>query len=160
MTYNQEKIKNHLIGLSDNISGASYTWEREYYLKCLLKICDKVKFLEDCVSAIAVYDNNRIGYQDEYVVWYELGTGISTSSSEKWKSILAQDWVNFFEVMKKDYSYDLRVLRTSFFYKLVQKNNIVVKILHIMNNQFHIIINHTYHFHEKYHRSTYNMLKF
>ena len=59
LSKNINSIKRHLLILGDNISGASYTWDREYYLECLMRIFDKVVYLEDCTSAYTIFDGHE-----------------------------------------------------------------------------------------------------
>lgn len=111
-----KKIKKHLLLLGDNISGASYTWEREYYLECLMRISERVVYLEDCVNAYTVYDGYDICFMDEFVTWYEYGTGISTSKNKKWTAILIKDWISFLKEMGQRYQNDSYVRKASLYY--------------------------------------------
>ena len=122
-------IKDHLLSLGDNVSGASYTWDREYYLSCLEKLVGKVRFLEDCASIYTIYDNRKICFFDEFVTWYEYGTGISTSSSNKWTKILIQDWIEFFSIMEKQHPTDRKIRWTKVYYQMCQKGWFINKVL-------------------------------
>lgn len=125
----RENIKKHLLVFGDNISGASYTWDREYYLECLRRITGKVIYLEDCTNAYTVYDGHEIYFIDEFVTWYEHGTGISTSNNLKWTSILTKDWISFFEEMKDRYPHDSYIKRAYLYYRMSQKGFLLDKIL-------------------------------
>ena len=100
---NRDAILKSLLEYGDNISGASYSFEREYYTYLLKKIEGKVIFLEDCVNAYTIFEGNKIYFMDEYVTWYELGTGVTTGGNRKWVERIAKDWAAFFEQMQKDY---------------------------------------------------------
>lgn len=115
---NKKGILKNLVYFGDNISGASYAWDREYQLKFLRKIAGKVTYLEDCINAFTIYDNNDIYFMDEYVTWYEYGTGISTSASEKWVLRLAKDWFAFFEELGKMFPQDRRVKKAKRYYSM------------------------------------------
>ena len=116
-----KRIKEHLLMLGDNISGASYTWEREYYLECLKRVEGSVIYLEDCVSLCTIYDGYPIHFMDEYVTWYEHGTGISTSKSNRWAGILAKDWIAFYEKMLERYPRDRQLRKAKAYYTLSLK---------------------------------------
>lgn len=125
---NASRIKEHLTILGDNISGASYTWEREYYLECLRRVEAKVIYLEDCVSLCTVYDGHQIHFMNEYVTWYEHGTGISTSKSKRWTEILAKDWISFYEMMLQRYPSDRKIKRAKQYYELSLKGFVSNKL--------------------------------
>lgn len=138
------RIKEHLLLLGDNISGASYTWEREYYLECLKRVEGSVIYLEDCVSLCTVYDGYPICFMDEYVTWYEYGTGISTSKSNRWTEILAKDWIAFYDKMLEKYPGDRLIRKAKRYYKLSLKGffeNKVWKNLLFAKRYFYSILN-------------------
>lgn len=121
--------KKYLLAYGDNISGAAYSWEREYYLQCLLKIDDHVKFTEDCVNVFTVLDGFDIYYMDEYVTWYELGTGISTGGESKWDKIIRHDWENFYQLLLDENKNDIDVKRAQLLNKIGAKNDLCGKII-------------------------------
>lgn len=124
-----KSIKKHLLVLGDNISGASYTWERNYYLECLMRIEGKVTYLEDCVNAYTIYDGHEIYFMDEFVTWYEYGTGISTSKSNKWTRIIEKDWILFLERMLERYPGDSYIRKARLYYKISYKGTLLSKII-------------------------------
>lgn len=126
---NVNSIKTHLLILGDNISGASYTWDREYYLDCLLGISGKVRYLEDCLNATAIYDNHMIYFLDEFVTWYEHGTGISTSKSNKWFLILAEDWISYLQKLERQYPRDLKIKKAKWYYQMCLRGKFINKVL-------------------------------
>ncbi len=126
---NFNSIKTHLLILGDNISGASYTWDRQYYLECLLGINGKVKYLEDCLNATAIYDNNMIYFMDEFVTWYEHGTGISTSKNNKWVAILAKDWIAYLDMLEQRFPRDFKIKKAKLYYEMSLRGVFVNKIL-------------------------------
>lgn len=108
---NSEVILKSLLEYGDNISGASYSWDREYYIYLLKKMEGKVIFLEDCVNPYTILEGNRIYFMDEYVTWYELGTGVTTGGNRKWVERIAKDWSAFFDQMQKDYPHKKSIQR-------------------------------------------------
>lgn len=122
-------IKKQLFLNGDNISGASYTWEREYYLECLERIEGKVSFLEDCANAYTLLDGHEICFLDEFVTWYEHGTGISTSKQQKWNKILIQDWISFYQEAGERYPKDRMVKKAKRYYEMCQKGVFVNKVV-------------------------------
>ena len=126
---NRKKIYKNLIRFGDNISGASYAWDREYHLDLLKKIEGQVKYLEDCVSTFTILDGYDILYLDEYVTWYEYGTGISTNASEKWTIRLAKDWVGFYSVLIKCGFSNWGIHRAKMYFRMGLNRTILGKIV-------------------------------
>lgn len=73
--------------------GASYFRDRKSAISYFKQIVDKVKYVEDYpTTAIYLLEGNRLFYCGEPVVWYEIGDGISTTNSKKWKDRIADDF--------------------------------------------------------------------
>lgn len=89
------------------ILGATFFRERESTIHYLNEIKDYVKFAEDNTSAIlAELSGERITYFDRLVIWYEYGTGISTTASSKWHNILENEYDSFYKYIKEKYPRD------------------------------------------------------
>ena len=128
-TQNKQHIKKKLLGLGDNISGASYSWDRQYYIKCLEKIESKVIYLEDCVNAYTLYEGNKICFMDEFVTWYEYGTGITTNKSSKWTQITEKDWCSFFDELYMEYPRDKTVKQAKLYYRISSQGTFLSKVI-------------------------------
>lgn len=126
---NKQQIKKKLLGLGDNISGASYSWDRKYYIQCLEKIEDKVIYLEDCVNAYTVYEGNDIYFMDEFVTWYEYGTGITTSKNSKWTRIIEKDWSAFLNQLLLEHPKDMRIKQAKLYYCISSKGTFLSKVI-------------------------------
>ena len=94
-----KEIQYNYLYFRDYILGAALIYEREILLKYLNKIKGKVIYAEDCVVIWMVADGMIPALLDEYVVWYEYGTGISTQSSKVWEERLTNDNRNCFELI-------------------------------------------------------------
>lgn len=125
---NKDAILKGLLSYGDNISGAAYSWERLYYLSCLKKIEGKVIYLEDCVNSLTILEDNKIEFLDKYVTWYEHGTGVSTSSSNKWLKLLSKDWENYFLLIDKRYPNNKYIKRGILLRKIASKGSFLSKI--------------------------------
>lgn len=86
-----------------NICGASYFREREYAIKYVSGIANTAKYVEDTTSALlSLIDGKRIVWFDRNVIWYECGSGISTSSNPVWMKRIQEDVSNTrLEIEKK-----------------------------------------------------------
>lgn len=127
--YSRKKQIKYLLAYGDNISGACYSWNREYYLQCLLRIKEYVKFTEDCVNILTLLDGVAIYHMDEYVTWYEMGTGISTSGESKWDKIIRNDWKQFFTYLINTYGKTVNIRRAILLNKVGEKKGLYGNII-------------------------------
>ena len=94
----------------ENILGVTYFKERQCALECFEEIANSAKYLEDkCSTAVALMKGYRIVHYDRIIVWYEKGSGISTSGNNEWSKKLSDDYNRVIFDMKKKYPKD-RVL--------------------------------------------------
>lgn len=62
--------------------GASYLRRRSTFIQYLKKIIDRVRYIEDkSTSYMYLLEHKKLLFYSNYTVWYEVGEGISTSSS-------------------------------------------------------------------------------
>lgn len=97
------KIKRNYLLYRDYILGASLIYDREVLLKYLNMIAGKIKYAEDATVILMVADGFVPCYIEQYVVWYEVGTGISTNASANWTKRLKQDHIKCFEFISEKY---------------------------------------------------------
>ena len=98
---NLRKIKNSYLLLNDIPDGAAFIAQKSVLLKYYKMIVNKVKYAEDYAMKLMVLDDIKIDYYDRYVVWYEFGTGISTSKNEVWAKRLKQDYDEINLIIRK-----------------------------------------------------------
>lgn len=77
---------------NDTILGASLAYDKQTLIYLLNKIKGSVKYAEDFTVRIAVFENIRIDYYSNFIIWYEYGTGISSCNSEKWNKRIFEDF--------------------------------------------------------------------
>lgn len=116
----------------ENILGVTYIRERKCALKCFEAILDKAIYLEDkCSTAVALAWNIPIVHFDKNIVWYEDGTGVSTSGSNEWAKKLKKDYYTVISDLKKrfkkDRLLDLAYIRITHKNKFVRLLTILVK---------------------------------
>ena len=97
----QKKIKQNLFIYGDHISGACLFYERKYIIHYLNLIKDRIFFVEDYMPRISILDNVFIGFLDENVVFYQIGTGISTTNSTKSNQRFINDKKAFISIVKE-----------------------------------------------------------
>lgn len=77
--------------LSDFICGATFMVTRDVFFYYLNMIVDRVKYSEDSIYRIMIFDEKRIGFYDALTIYYHYGEGISTSKKTKWIKLLYND---------------------------------------------------------------------
>ena len=77
---------------NDTILGATIMMTRDSMQLYLGQILDKVIYAEDYMVRLMVLQGERILYYPENVIWYEYGTGISTSQNSTWAERLLKDF--------------------------------------------------------------------
>lgn len=93
--------------LKNYILGATFFRNREIAIKYIGRIKDICKYVEDNTStAFILADNIRVYHLKKHIVWYEYGTGISTSKNKRWNKFLDQDFDNCYEELYNSYIND------------------------------------------------------
>lgn len=110
---NKKKIMRNYFLYQDYVLGASFVFKLELIKEAVNKIEKYVKYCEDSSALCMLADDRKFGFLDKYIVWYEYGTGISTTSNNKWKKIIFDENKKVFEMLapksnliKKAYKYN------------------------------------------------------
>ncbi|NME83739.1 glycosyltransferase [Clostridium sp. SM-530-WT-3G] len=89
--YRENAVILNYIYLLDPVVGAAFLVEKEllvYYLDLLL---NKIVYAEDNIFRIMVCDGIHLIRYNKNVIFYEYGTGISTSKNHKWAEIIKNE---------------------------------------------------------------------
>lgn len=92
------RICRNLMLCEDWVSGASIFATTAYYLKYISLLEGKVIYCEDWATGLAAADHVYLSLLDQYVVWYEVGDGISTSPNMEFQKKIAKDNENFWKL--------------------------------------------------------------
>ncbi len=106
---NQKLIGKNILLKNDWISGATIFFSRESLLEQRFTIHNEVRYCEDLVQVLFVLEKEQIDFYPGYVVWYEVGAGISTSQNGP-SSRLLQDHERFFESIISKYKMNSLVM--------------------------------------------------
>ena len=87
---NKGIILNYLF-LKDVPFGCCFMTETNLLTDYLKRMLNYIKYAEDMTYKAMLADGERIYYYDEPVVWYEYGSGISTSGNKIWSDIIAKE---------------------------------------------------------------------
>ena len=77
---------------NDTILGAAQLMRTDMLKEYLKIIENRIVYAEDYMMRIMIYDGINICYYPQIVIWYEYGTGISTSQNSKWEKLLHEDF--------------------------------------------------------------------
>lgn len=86
-------IINYLI-FNDNAVGASFLTNKYILIKYLLIIMNRVEYAEDNIYRLMILDNVPFVYFPFNAIFYEYGTGISTSNNVVFNAKIQSDWEN------------------------------------------------------------------
>ena len=118
---------------NDTILGASLAFDKRTLAYLLNKIKGKIIYAEDFTVRIAVFENIRIDYFDNYIIWYEYGTGISSSNNVKWNKRILDDFNSSNNIILNDEEVpDYLSEKYKKYLSTAKKLNIVSKIIKII----------------------------
>ena len=97
-------VQKHQILYRDLVLGAAVAYrldKAKAYIEVLIKA--HVKYCEDYMVQVALLERDAVGYLDEFIVWYEYGSGISTQKENRWNSELMAEERRFLDYMNSCY---------------------------------------------------------
>ena len=77
---------------NDLILGASVMVKKSIIIRYLEEINGKIKYAEDYMIRLMVFDNMKICHVNSAFIWYEYGDGVSTTKCDKWAKLLHKDF--------------------------------------------------------------------
>lgn len=95
-------LKLNYLVWNDFALGASFFSKTSIAVEYLEKIIGKVKYVEDNIYRLMVLDGIKIHYFQSKIIWYEFGTGISTSRNHKWGKKIKKDIIAANKIMRKN----------------------------------------------------------
>lgn len=98
--YDFKKIIKYQIFYKDFILGASLLYDSTLLYKYLDVISKNVVYTEDVVIQLFALKKHKIYYFNEFIIWYEADSGISTNSKRGFSEKIRIDLLNFYKLMK------------------------------------------------------------
>lgn len=92
----KDRIMKNLVLYSDNVCGASITYENHFAKEFMNRIKDDVKYEEDIFQVLAAVEGRGVDFIDEYLIWYEIGEGITTQKKSGFEALVRQDVDRFY----------------------------------------------------------------
>ena len=77
---------------NDTILGATVLGEKNFIKKYLYEMEGKIKYAEDFMLRLMVFDDCSITHVNKNLILYEYGEGISTNGNEKWSALIKKDF--------------------------------------------------------------------
>ncbi len=111
----QSWIKHNYLIERDYANGMTFVVRRDLVIEYGQRLLGKVVYAEDCTYILIIGDSHQVGFLNDYIIWYEYGTGISTNGSEAWRRRIAADSHECFKelaTIRPDYKYVLKMMRT------------------------------------------------
>lgn len=105
------------------ILGAAILLERDLFCDYLIKIIGKVVYAEDNIFRLMIFNNIKIIYYPNKVLWYEYGSGISTNGNSIWNEKIKNDYNEATKIMIEMPSNNIFSKR----YKLLMKKHLEKK---------------------------------
>ena len=104
-----DRITKNLVLYSDNACGAAITYEREFAIEYMKKLENRVRYMEDIFQPLAAVEEKHMDFLDDYVIWYELGEGVSTRKKSSFEGKMREDVDNFYRMLYQMYPDNLYV---------------------------------------------------
>jgi hypothetical protein len=92
------------------ISGATMFFKREELLKHMKHLLGRVKYVEDVFQFMIFLRKDYMKFFDRHLIWYEVGTGITTSIHNKLVTTIKKDQEAFVYYVASRYKGDRKWL--------------------------------------------------
>ena len=100
---NIKRIQQNIIKNNGFISGASMFYRSDKFKLYLESLLGVVTYCEDLLQIILLLNNERIIYLDDGLIYYEMGTGISTNTNIGNSIRMKHDFEEFWNMIIKKY---------------------------------------------------------
>ena len=95
----REWIQFNYLVKRDYVNGMAYIARKDLLLHYSGLLEEKVKYAEDCTYILMIADDVLVGFIQDYIIWYEYGSGISTSKNQTWSQRICSDNIACFKVI-------------------------------------------------------------
>lgn len=90
--YNNRKLRKNYLIYDDIWLGAATLCKANSFKKYIKMLVGKVVYAEDHINRLMVLCNEPVHFFNKNIIFYEYGTGVSTSKNNEWKKKLQTDW--------------------------------------------------------------------
>lgn len=130
--YREKDAQLNYLCLSDAVVGANFIIRTEMLCKYIQLIINRVVYAEDNIFRIAVFDGIKLIHFNRNVIYYEHGTGISTSINKTWLDLLDKDLNETFKIIcesSKNLTVRKKKLQILFSHKYNTRAYVVLKYM-------------------------------
>lgn len=127
---NERKLFVDYMLANDFILGASILAEKKLMCSYLMEMQGKVKYAEDYMIRLMIFDGKKINHVNNCFIWYEYGDGISTKENSKWEKMLKKDFEATNNIIK-DRPISNRKIQKKYKNYLVENNEKLKKIVKV-----------------------------
>lgn len=106
-----KRAKRYQIVYGDWILGASLAYKTCKLTECLKMMANRIVLTEDAAARIILANGEGVSFIQDYVVWYEWGTGVSTSAAVPQRNSMIRDYTAQVELFAELYPDDKDVKR-------------------------------------------------
>ncbi len=93
------KIMRNMLAFGDYILGAAMVFKSALLKSALQEIMDDVIYCEDFAMQLLLLQGHSLYYLDDYIVWYERGSGISTQKDSPYSLAMRADAIGFYSLV-------------------------------------------------------------
>lgn len=137
---NDKKILRNLVLYSDNVCGAAICYRTDCAKNYMKKISKQVVYEEDIFQVLAAAEGTTLDLYDDYMIWYEVGTGVSTGKQSKFQEALKKDTENFYKKLYDLYPANKYIAKRFRLMKYYKINNLYLRtLLRIVENP-HLVV--------------------
>ena len=137
--------------------GAIQIYKTDIAKKYMNEIVGHVKYCEDNVLGLFLIDGGKLGYFRDFIVWYEVGNGISSTKDCEIKNMFRIDQTNCFDYMAKIRHCPLTIKSAKMHDTNLIKNPFFRKIMKILCSPSILWFRIKCKWHENYTRRELNM---
>lgn len=127
--YDYKKVLKHQMIFSDNISGAAAFYEKDCFYEGLETIRETVRYAEDSILQLMAVQKIRLYRIPQNLIWYEYGSGISTSPNQGFAGKLRKDFYGFYQMLYQKYSGAHYVRRNYVNWKIMMESGFAFNLL-------------------------------
>lgn len=135
-----KRIERNLILYSDNVCGAAICYKTEYAEEYMQKIVRDVVYEEDIFQVLATVEGKGLYFFDQYMIWYEVGTGVSTSTNSVFQEMLRQDVERFYRRLYEKYPEHKYIKKRHNLMKYYKIENLYIRTAFRIFENPHLII--------------------
>lgn len=122
-----KRIARNLVLYSDNVCGAAICYEKEYALNYMQRICPEVVYEEDIFQVLASVEEAPVQLYDRYMIWYEIGTGMTTKKHSEFEQLIREDVERFYRKLYETHSENPFVKKRFRLMKLYKIKNLYIR---------------------------------